>query len=321
MRYTLSPSARTARLSSDGLKVADQVLGADLLEVLCAFEAPQTVQEAFEALALDSSLEQFGEVVRTLASRGYLEEVTRPDVGLEALLNPDVLEARGDLREYLRRGRAVTIPNALKPEFAEEVYRALQASTAWTLYQGTFPFFQFSQHNLLADAVQTGLIGSVYRTFAAASTRALLTDLSGSNCSGEIEFGASWYQPGDYALPHVDVRWPRTVAFVWHLTKGWSPRWGGDFFWAPTGRMVSPQFNALTVFNVSARSLHSVCPVSSQALQQRFAVTGWWTTAEPRGAIDEARRSPPLDKAPLTPPTEGYSADVMPIDHPRLWVL
>ena len=47
------------------------------------------------------------------------------------------------------------------------------------------------------------------------------------------------YQSGDHSLPHTDWVGQRTVSYVWHLSKGWRPEWGGALYWAHNDHAVA----------------------------------------------------------------------------------
>ena len=99
---------------------------------------------------------------------------------------------------------------------------------------------------------------------------------------------ASWYQPGDFSLPHTDGHVERSVAFVWHLTKDWDDTWGGQLAWCRNGAAVYPRYNSLSLFNVSDTSLHFVAAVSRRATGKRLGVNGWWRRSPQPDARDEA---------------------------------
>ena len=87
--------------------------------------------------------------------------------------------------------------------------------------------------------------------------------------------------PGDYSLPHSDTYENRSVAFIWHLTRNWNPKWGGDLCWCNPWKRITPRFNALYLFNVTVKSFHFVSNVAPIAISKRMTVSGWWTSLKP----------------------------------------
>ncbi len=197
---------------------------------------------------------------------------------------------RGTIRAQLGRGRAVVIPNAIRAEIAEQAYAELDASNRWKPYEGASPFFHYRHHNMYADDELPPSAVALKQVFASPSAKELMTGLCERDCHGPIDFGASLYLPGDHSLPHQDLGLGRSMAFVWHLTKGWDPRWGGGLFWCPSGITMLPQFNCLTIFTVTHASAHFVTVVSQYARAKRLSLNGWWTRRSEDGA--------PIGKAP-----------------------
>ena len=84
----------------------------------------------------------------------------------------------------------------------------------------------------------------------------------------------------------------RTVAYVWHLSKGWQPEWGGGLYWADNAqnqRIYPASFNTLVLFLVTPSSSHFVTPVSRHAAGQRLAFNGWWQSSYLPASLDEDR--------------------------------
>jgi len=128
------------------------------------------------------------------------------------------------------------------------------------------------------------------------------TVLQSAETAGRGQFSASWYQPGDYSLPHTDFvpsgRRRAPGALAWHLTKAWRPGWGGDFSRDPTHRDLAPSFNTLLLFMVSNARVHGVTTVNPHVRGRRLAVNGWWTgrgpTSGEAASLAEADQLSPL---------------------------
>ncbi|KAH8093026.1 hypothetical protein JL720_5200 [Aureococcus anophagefferens] len=74
----------------------------------------------------------------------------------------------------------------------------------------------------------------------------------------------------------------RTVAYVWHLSKGWRPEWGGALYWAGADHAVATHpasFNTLVLFCVTTTSAHFVTTVSPHHEGKRLTFNGWWQSA------------------------------------------
>ena len=148
------------------------------------------------------------------------------------------------------------------------------------------------------------------RVFRSVATRRFISELSGADCSGDARIAAAWYRPNDYAMPHDDsnTRDPRSVAYIWYLTKEWCPEWGGALFWCPTGQYIIPRFNMLVMFNVTHANMHGVCPVSTAMTAKRLTINGFWhgTGVRPT-VIPDLRDSPisPRAYGPMPPEDEG----------------
>jgi hypothetical protein len=194
--------------------------------------------------------------------------------------NPTVL---AQITTHLKAGRLVHIPNAMNADFAERAHKMLDASRSWQILEDYRPFYNFKYHALhLRDGIPDDL-KECLTVFKSARTREFIEQISGRDCKGDAEFGASWFFPGDYQLPHTDAQRGGSTAYIWHLTKDWNPSWGGSFVWCQTGTSVLPRFNSLTIFNVTEHSLHFVEPVAGIAQGKRLAIFGWWT----KGADDK----------------------------------
>jgi Rps23 Pro-64 3,4-dihydroxylase Tpa1-like proline 4-hydroxylase len=80
-------------------------------------------------------------------------------------------------------------------------------------------------------------------------------------------------------MPHNDDGGLRSLGYVWYVSKGWRPDWGGNLVWCPNGSMVAPELNLLVLFPVRRTSLHFVTPVSPHAQGGRLAISGFWQRA------------------------------------------
>src|SRR6185437_6139487 len=188
----------------------------------------------------------------------------------------------GRVGAEVAKGRAVVIPDAFDRALADRMADALEATTRWLPHERySDAFFHFRHHNLYERADFPRELDEFRSVMDGAATKDLVGRATRIDCSGPLTLGASLYLPGDYSLPHTDGVGTRSLAYVWYLTREWSPSWGGHFVWCPTGAIVSPTFNSLVLFRVSESSLHFVAPVAPTARGRRLAVNGWWHSADP----------------------------------------
>jgi hypothetical protein len=277
------------------------VLSIEHYRVALEFASARAVGEVRAVLGGDVG-DDVDALVDTLTRQRILsaDPIEASDAPLQTILNAATFR---DVRllptigREIENGRAVVIPQAFEPDLARRVHAALEQSTSWKPYEGHKPFFHFRHHNLYGLSNLPPEVRECARVLGGTPAKLLLSVLTGADCRGPLSIGASMYLPGDYSLPHNDVTDTRSVAYVWYLTKDWSPEWGGQFVWCPTGAIVNPSFNTLIAFKVSSISLHFVAPVSHRACGRRLSVNGWWTAAsklsgESAGARD--RWSVPL---------------------------
>jgi hypothetical protein len=205
---------------------------------------------------------------------------------LPTYLNGDIFadERRlAQIRVQLLRERLVAIRNAFDHEFAETVYRHLDQVAHWNHSVAYERDFQFSYHDMTGVDLLPPL-KSLWAAMLGTRSREWMEALCGRPCDGEVEVTSSWYPPFGYVTPHTDGGARRSIALVWHLTKDWDDRWGGDFLWYPSGSVFRPSFNSLFMFRVTAsHSLHAIAPVSPVARAKRMAVVLWCGTSEPNG--------------------------------------
>lgn len=263
-----------------------------VFQTLAAFACPRTIAAAHATLAEFGSPAELAATVAGLVAEGLLVDERAPAVApaawptsLVEALDPAALARKDDIAAQLAAGRAVVIRDALRRDLAERVGAALDAAVRWRAVEafGSSPHYR---HHVLDEADPAGpTIAACRALFGAAASRELAAALSGRDCGGPLELGATRYVAGDFAAPHADHKLARAVAFVWHLARDWDAASGGQFVWGPSGAQVVPSFNTLIVFNVAAETVHAVTPVSPYARGKRLSVTGWWSHS---AATDEA---------------------------------
>jgi Rps23 Pro-64 3,4-dihydroxylase Tpa1-like proline 4-hydroxylase len=194
--------------------------------------------------------------------------------------NPRVLE---DIGRRLRTGGLVIIRDAFSLDFAEAVWQDLARDDInWMRHEDSADYgFTYVHHNVYDWKDYSVAMREAYSLFDHPETKRWMTRLSGRDCSGEgnASGSASNYFPGDYSMPHTDHYGQRAMAFVWHLSKNWDPRWGGALYWTGEHHEHAYQhatFNTLTLFSVTAHTTHFVTAVSRHAKEKRLAFSGWW---------------------------------------------
>ena len=211
---------------------------------------------------------------------------------IQQYLNPQL-----DLQEAgarLRAGEIVVLRDAFRSDFAEATHSALSdPSFPWTKNEAYFDDgYSFCHSNAYDASRWPKQLHDVFSVIGHPATREWISELSGRECFGVPTGSPSHYAPGDYSLPHSDWMGQRTVAYVWHLSKGWQPEWGGGLYWADNAqnqRIYPASFNTLVLFLVTPSSSHFVTPVSRHAAGQRLAFNGWWQSSYLPASLDEDR--------------------------------
>ena len=264
-------------------------------QVLMAFAEGRTLRQALQSLNTDIPIEDFSSIVNEFVERGLLRSETpcANEVSLRHLLNPKVFSdpvAIEKIGRWMRLGHAVIVPDALPIEFATEVYQDLNQSTHWLVSEGGHDFFHYRNCAITQLDGLTPALSKCARLFGNITTRRFICELSERDCTGEAGVAAAWYRPNEYALPHDDssLNDPRSVAYIWYLTKEWRPEWGGALFWCPTGQYILPLFNMLIMFKVTPSNIHWVCPVSPSATTKRLTINGFWNRTS-RDSVSDLR--------------------------------
>lgn len=221
-----------------------------------------------------------------------------PNASILTYLNPEIFEDEEYLKEMseaIKRGDLVIIEDAFDTELAEYIWEDLgRDDLDWQLMEDAHDDgFHYHHHNIHQDMEEfSERMEQIHGMFNHPDSKRFMSEFSGRDCEGSLDIpgGASYYKPGDHSLPHTDYNDKRTVAFVWHLTKDWTPEWGGALFFCPAHAhqpFVHASFNTLHLFSVSPNSTHFVTVVSPYAESKRLAFNGWYESDwEPTSAQD-----------------------------------
>lgn len=212
-------------------------------------------------------------------------QIVKAGTSLKDLLSREVVESPTLLQTVGRAvaaGRAVAIANAFRVELAEAVATELLNSDSWAVdafFDARRPYFQYRQQVILRMSLPP-LVKQVGVALEAGESRALMSEITGIDCNGELRIGAARYGVGDYSFPHNDDGGFRCLTYIWYLCRPWQPDWGGHFVWCPSGTLLSPGFNMLVLFKVTRQSTHFVTPVAPHAAGNRLSINGWWERSE-----------------------------------------
>jgi hypothetical protein len=272
-------------------------LGDYSLRVALEFSAPRDPAEVFASGRVGTNDAAFFVAVDEVVQLGVVERLGSESLPAPVnktildLLNPLTFRKRGSLERLgkaVAEGRAIIVRNAFRTDVAEKVYEALASSrqwAPWTYLNQERPYLQYRLNGISASelpiaAREVGVI------LSSPGSKAILSQLTGCDCSGPFRIGAALYNPGDYSSVHNDNGGARCLSYIWYLAKNWQPDWGGHFVWCPTGAVVDPGFNTLALFKVTKASLHLVSPVTPHARGKRVSLNGWWDRGAP-GAPDQ----------------------------------
>ena len=144
--------------------------------------------------------------------------------------------------------------DAFRPEFAEMVHAELKSKdVAWELNEAYFPDGYAHRHSNAYDrGAWSARLNATLGVFESEASAEYMGRLTGRDCAGETTGAPSWYGDGDHSLPHTDWVGQRTVAYVWHLTKGWKPEWGGALYWCAHGQAGAATVHPSTVHSSTA---------------------------------------------------------------------
>jgi Rps23 Pro-64 3,4-dihydroxylase Tpa1-like proline 4-hydroxylase len=136
-----------------------------------------------------------------------------------------------------------------------------------------------------SDIVGDDPLSDFARLMSSEPMLAMLRAITGDAHLSFTDGHATAYGPGDFLTCHDDdvAGKNRRAAYVFGLTPGWKPEWGGlllfhdDHDQTVFGQV--PGFNTLDLFAVPRR--HSVSIVTPAAATRRYAVTGWLRAGSP----------------------------------------
>jgi len=207
------------------------------------------------------------------------------------MLNMSIFSNKKRLQELLLQP-VITIENALETGFAENLYHQLMDSKAWERqetgenksqdYRKDFNFKR--DHIDLQNPNAPPALTALYAYLDSVEVRQLFSEICGRQCDG-FRAAATIFNKGDHISEHNDLlvyeekgmpNYKRELTFNYYLSKNWNPSWGGNLVWKKPYRVISPHFNTLVLFNVTANSEHWVDPVLIDTETKRLSITGWY---------------------------------------------
>lgn len=215
------------------------------------------------------------------AGRVVIDGLVAPDAA-EALAAH--LRARTDWRKLLLSGERVVEFDragwaAIPPDRMEALDLAVYAA-ARQGFQFRFDSIRVSDARGDRDA-DPHLLAAFARWMSSPEMIAFLRHVTGARDVRYCDAQATAYAPGDFLTMHDDdvAGKHRRAAYVFGLTPGWRPEWGGLLLFHRDGGLegVVPDFNRLTLFQVPQH--HSVSEVTRAAPVRRYSITGWLRAA------------------------------------------
>jgi Rps23 Pro-64 3,4-dihydroxylase Tpa1-like proline 4-hydroxylase len=145
-------------------------------------------------------------------------------------------------------------------------------------------FFRFSQLAGIKPEFQMGRNVLTYLRFRKAFLDPefirFFEEVSGLPLSPTDDFSLHRMDRGDFLRIHNDVHETRRLAFVMYLTPGWKASFGGSLHMKDEGGQVtkvSPEYNSIVIFDVKAKTQHTVEEIGEGAGETaRLSMGGWF---------------------------------------------
>ena len=189
------------------------------------------------------------------------------------------LETRGDWLEVFHAGGSTYEMAACDYSAMEPEQRERLDGMVWT---EAAKGFQFRIRTVrvpdeIGERLPSDALHRFAQTMCASETLGRFAQLLDSPELNFADAQATAYSAGHFLNGHDDAveGKGRVAAYVYSLTRDWSPDWGGHLIF-PDGEGLSglmPQFNTLRVFTVPR--LHSVTFVPPFVTATRYSITGW----------------------------------------------
>jgi SM-20-related protein len=192
------------------------------------------------------------------------------------------LAAREDWRQVVNSGDKVfELDRATRAAMTEEQRASLDdavAAGARDGFQYRFESIRVPDGRVARAAVGADPVGSFAIWLSNNPALALLRAVTGASDAQFVDAQATAYAPGDLLTAHDDnvAGKQRRAAYVFGLSPGWRPEWGGLLLFHGAQATIegeAPGFNTFDLFAVP--QAHSVSQVTAAAPYRRYSVTGW----------------------------------------------
>lgn len=237
-----------------------------------------------EDFSLDAAID-LARLARDYAERGWVQIAPFLEAGSAERLRAEI-EARTRWALALRAGRSrpIDVEAGACATMSAAQRQALERLAAPV--EGTALHYLYERIQLVGATGQAfeeeaaTPLGAFARFLSSEVVLGLLRAVTGEDGIAFAVAQATRYAPGHFLTVHNDREEEpgRLAAYVFNLTPGWRPEWGGMLMFHDESGDVEhglvPRMNALNLFAVPKR--HSVGLVAPFAPRPRHAVTGWF---------------------------------------------
>lgn len=181
------------------------------------------------------------------------------------------------------QGNNYVLSHAEMQQMTDEQARQMKEAVAQAASGGVgfyYCGYKLGRENRDTDDDELRFLHEVFDFLNGNEMLQLVRDITGVTELASADAQYTRYTPGHFLTRHRDdsTREDRRVAYVYSMSRGWHPDWGGllQFFsddGAPRDAWT-PTFNALALFDV--RHVHSVTFVTPFAREPRYSLTGWF---------------------------------------------
>lgn len=191
------------------------------------------------------------------------------------------LKARTDWRQILNSSdKAFELDQAIRDRMSDQQREALDTA----VFNGARHGFQYRYETVrVADGVKARSEGADLLTNFASwlsgpGPLEVFKAITGASDTRFLDAQATAYARGDFLTAHDDdvAGKDRRAAYVFGLTQGWRPEWGGLLMFHGEQHKIEavvPAFNTVDILAIPQP--HSVSYVSPAAPSSRYSITGW----------------------------------------------
>lgn len=190
-------------------------------------------------------------------------------------VNPEYGKKRDDLKKLFREAKP--FPHLVLKDFfdVDKITPVGEALLRETFHGYNSDLFQFQQTDDCKNA-KSKAVREFHEFFSSKEFIGFIGGITGKRLKS-IDMSGFMYGDMDYLLPHDDRLEGRKIAYVMNLSEGFTEKDGGalQFFEGKKiAKTIVPSFNALTLFEVSDKSVHRVGEVLCE--KARLSLAGWF---------------------------------------------